>query len=146
MFIINPLPGARMDNLFSHHPAPENRIAALQEMANSTGGYTAPAPRPSRPTEPGAGPWGGSNAKPGGQTQAVPGAAAGLGAPVPGGEGGAWPVPPCLKAVHARAPPRLSDYNGYIVHTPPSEPAAVIASGHVDSDQINVGPVHRVGR
>ena len=30
MFIINPLSGHRMDNLFSTHPAPENRIAALQ--------------------------------------------------------------------------------------------------------------------
>ena len=30
MFIINPLSGARMDNLFSTHPATENRIAALR--------------------------------------------------------------------------------------------------------------------
>ena len=33
MFIINPLSGERMDNLFSTHPATENRIAALQQMA-----------------------------------------------------------------------------------------------------------------
>ena len=33
MFIINPLSGERMDNLFSTHPATENRIAALQAMA-----------------------------------------------------------------------------------------------------------------
>ena len=33
MFIINPLSGERMDNLFSTHPNTENRIAALQEMA-----------------------------------------------------------------------------------------------------------------
>jgi len=33
MFIINPLSGERMDNLFSTHPDTENRIAALQEMA-----------------------------------------------------------------------------------------------------------------
>ncbi|KAA5603320.1 zinc metalloprotease HtpX [Blastochloris sulfoviridis] len=32
MFIINPLSGARMDNLFSTHPATENRIAALQDL------------------------------------------------------------------------------------------------------------------
>ena len=32
MFIINPLSGERMDNLFSTHPATENRIAALQAM------------------------------------------------------------------------------------------------------------------
>ena len=30
MFIINPLSGARMDNLFSTHPATENRIAQLR--------------------------------------------------------------------------------------------------------------------
>jgi heat shock protein HtpX len=33
MFIINPLHGERMDNLFSTHPATENRIARLREMA-----------------------------------------------------------------------------------------------------------------
>ena len=33
LFIINPLSGERMDNLFSTHPATENRIAALVEMA-----------------------------------------------------------------------------------------------------------------
>jgi heat shock protein HtpX len=32
LFIINPLSGARMDNLFSTHPATENRIAALLAM------------------------------------------------------------------------------------------------------------------
>ncbi|ALK11070.1 zinc metalloprotease HtpX [Blastochloris viridis] len=32
MFIINPLSGARMDNLFSTHPATENRIAALHRL------------------------------------------------------------------------------------------------------------------
>jgi len=35
MFIINPLSGERMDNLFSTHPNTENRIAALQEMART---------------------------------------------------------------------------------------------------------------
>jgi heat shock protein HtpX len=34
LFIINPLSGARMDNLFSTHPSTENRIAALMEMEN----------------------------------------------------------------------------------------------------------------
>ncbi|WP_295811081.1 zinc metalloprotease HtpX [uncultured Nitratireductor sp.] len=33
MFIINPLSGERMDNLFSTHPDTNNRIAALQAMA-----------------------------------------------------------------------------------------------------------------
>jgi heat shock protein HtpX len=37
LFIINPLSGARMDNLFSTHPATENRIAALREIAGRTG-------------------------------------------------------------------------------------------------------------
>ncbi|NTJ43468.1 zinc metalloprotease HtpX [Agrobacterium larrymoorei] len=34
MFIINPLSGERMDNLFSTHPNTENRIAALHAMAH----------------------------------------------------------------------------------------------------------------
>jgi heat shock protein HtpX len=33
MFIINPLSGERMDNLFSTHPNTENRVAALQAMS-----------------------------------------------------------------------------------------------------------------
>ena len=54
MFIINPLNGQNMDNLFSTHPNTENRIAALQAIANEMG-YRA-APRAEAP----AGPWGGS--------------------------------------------------------------------------------------
>jgi heat shock protein HtpX len=38
LFIVNPLSGARMDNLFSTHPATENRIAALQQLAMQMGG------------------------------------------------------------------------------------------------------------
>lgn len=37
MFIINPLSGHGADNLFSTHPATENRIAALREMAQTMG-------------------------------------------------------------------------------------------------------------
>ena len=68
MFIINPLHGQRMDNLFSTHPATENRIAALQELARSmgtAGGNVsgAPsdrvAPAPSAEDDVDAGPWGG---------------------------------------------------------------------------------------
>jgi heat shock protein HtpX len=33
LFIVNPLSGARMDNLFATHPSTENRIAALEELA-----------------------------------------------------------------------------------------------------------------
>jgi len=37
LFIVNPLSGARMDNLFSTHPNVENRIARLNEMARQMG-------------------------------------------------------------------------------------------------------------
>ncbi|MBW8282938.1 MAG: zinc metalloprotease HtpX [Rhizobium sp.] len=73
MFIINPLSGQRMDNLFSTHPNTENRIAALLDMQESaTGGSTRPertanAPRKARSvpntgwgrggSEPPKGPW-----------------------------------------------------------------------------------------
>ncbi|PLX36568.1 MAG: zinc metalloprotease HtpX [Hyphomicrobiales bacterium] len=82
MFIINPLSGARMDNLFSTHPATENRVAALVDMANGGRGQTTQYPseparhqarHPSRhePQQPdphgstgGAGPWGHSPSDP----------------------------------------------------------------------------------
>ena len=38
MFIINPLSGQNMDNLFSTHPNTENRIAALRDQASRMGG------------------------------------------------------------------------------------------------------------
>jgi heat shock protein HtpX len=69
LFIINPLSGARMDNLFATHPATENRIAALEQLANEMGpgrrgGWSAaPAPR-SRGWDDGerpGGPWGGAD-------------------------------------------------------------------------------------
>jgi heat shock protein HtpX len=43
MFIINPLNGHGVDNLFSTHPNVENRIAALEALAREmgvTGGST----------------------------------------------------------------------------------------------------------
>jgi heat shock protein HtpX len=43
LFIINPLSGARMDNLFSTHPSTENRIAALEEIAASMGSPAGPS-------------------------------------------------------------------------------------------------------
>jgi heat shock protein HtpX len=46
MFIVNPLSGHGMDNLFSTHPATENRIAALQELARAMGGAAVAAARP----------------------------------------------------------------------------------------------------
>lgn len=36
LFIINPLSGARMDNLFSTHPSVENRIRALEALAGES--------------------------------------------------------------------------------------------------------------
>jgi heat shock protein HtpX len=60
LFIINPLTGEGMDNLFSTHPNTANRVAALERLAAEMG------PGPSRlpggfapaPAAPG-GPWGG---------------------------------------------------------------------------------------
>ncbi|RDJ09798.1 zinc metalloprotease HtpX [Rhizobium grahamii] len=49
MFIINPLTGAGMDNLFSTHPNTENRIAALQEMARSGTNISTPPVRADNP-------------------------------------------------------------------------------------------------
>ncbi len=37
MFIVNPLTGARMDNLFSTHPNPQNRIDALVQLSQEMG-------------------------------------------------------------------------------------------------------------
>jgi heat shock protein HtpX len=42
MFIINPLSGRGMDNLFSTHPNTENRIAELEAMARETGQVAGP--------------------------------------------------------------------------------------------------------
>ncbi len=76
MFIVNPLSGARMDNLFSTHPDTDNRIAALQAMdaefgATDGGGRLetptsrAPAGR-AAPERPGSqsGPWAGRRDRP----------------------------------------------------------------------------------
>jgi heat shock protein HtpX len=57
LFIINPLSGARMDNLFSTHPATANRIAALQQMAGE-GFVQDGTPRGPWNAEPAKGPWG----------------------------------------------------------------------------------------
>ena len=57
LFIINPLSGQRMDNLFSTHPATENRIAALHAMAGEMG-TASPSPGPWQGQRRRAGPWG----------------------------------------------------------------------------------------
>jgi len=56
LFIINPLSGHRMDNLFSTHPSTENRIAALIELAREMGGVGST--RGSYTPRPAEGPWG----------------------------------------------------------------------------------------
>lgn len=48
MFIVNPLSGARMDNLFSTHPATGNRIAALEQLAAQMGRGGSRRPQPPR--------------------------------------------------------------------------------------------------
>lgn len=46
LFIVNPLSGQGMDNLFSTHPSTENRVAALEKLSRDMGlgEFTAPAP------------------------------------------------------------------------------------------------------
>jgi len=58
MFIVNPLSGERMDNLFATHPATENRIARLMEIAGGNSGDGGPARRaaPRRRSRSGRGP------------------------------------------------------------------------------------------
>lgn len=56
MFIINPLSGRGMDNLFSTHPATQNRIAALQRLAGQIGSSGAAATH-----APARGPWNGAS-------------------------------------------------------------------------------------
>jgi heat shock protein HtpX len=62
MFIVNPLTGAGMDNLFSTHPSTENRIAALEQLAHEMGASgvarAAPSFRPASGPWAGRGPWG----------------------------------------------------------------------------------------
>ena len=52
LFIVNPLSGARMDNLFATHPNVENRVARLEAMARAMGEHGTP---PNAGTD--AGPW-----------------------------------------------------------------------------------------
>ncbi len=66
LFIVNPLSGARMDNLFSTHPNVENRVARLREMARDMGesgtpvgaGAEASGPWSSERRVAGRSPWG----------------------------------------------------------------------------------------
>ena len=67
MFIINPLSGERMDNLFSTHPSTDNRVAELEKFAQAMRQTPREEPRPApRRAEPASeapagtrrGPWG----------------------------------------------------------------------------------------
>jgi heat shock protein HtpX len=64
LFIVNPLTGHGMDNLFATHPSTENRIAALEQVARQMGlgGFGGRAAAPSYPAEP-TGPWGNADAR-----------------------------------------------------------------------------------
>jgi heat shock protein HtpX len=46
LFIVNPLTGRGTDSLFSTHPAVENRIAALEDLARGMGAARQPAAAP----------------------------------------------------------------------------------------------------
>jgi len=61
MFIINPLSGQGMDNLFATHPSTQNRIAALQQLAGQFGGGGGFAQTQAQPAA--RGPWNGGDAK-----------------------------------------------------------------------------------
>jgi heat shock protein HtpX len=65
LFIVNPLSGRAMDNLFATHPSTENRIAALEEVAREMGrgGFDSRArayaePAHASPWSQPRGPWG----------------------------------------------------------------------------------------
>ncbi|MCB1443846.1 MAG: zinc metalloprotease HtpX [Methyloceanibacter sp.] len=63
LFIVNPLHGVRLDNLFATHPPMEERVARLVAMANgagSTGGSAFSPERSTRSDPAAAGPWSGS--------------------------------------------------------------------------------------
>jgi heat shock protein HtpX len=55
LFIINPLTGQGMDNLFSTHPNTDNRIAELERLAAEVG---AAPPFSTAPSRSASGPWG----------------------------------------------------------------------------------------
>lgn len=67
LFIVNPLSGGGIDNLFSTHPATENRVAALYQLAQTMGvsarprgflGQAEANPWAGPPPRGGRGPWG----------------------------------------------------------------------------------------
>jgi heat shock protein HtpX len=61
MFIINPLSGHGVDNLFTTHPSTENRIAALRQLAAELGASGAASRAEAVSRTPSQGPWGRSS-------------------------------------------------------------------------------------
>jgi heat shock protein HtpX len=61
MFIINPLSGRGVDNLFTTHPSTENRIAALQQLAAEIGASGGMLSVNTRGNYPRRSPWGRSS-------------------------------------------------------------------------------------
>jgi len=57
LFIVNPLSGRGMDNLFSTHPSTENRVAALDKLSREMGLGDFGEARPAASSH-GSGPWG----------------------------------------------------------------------------------------
>jgi heat shock protein HtpX len=57
LFIINPLSGHGVDNLFRTHPSTENRIAALEQLATQMGARSATPRLTNEADDPGRGPW-----------------------------------------------------------------------------------------
>ena len=58
MFIINPLSGHGVDNLFTTHPSTENRVAALQRLAVELGTRSGMSSTGPAANDPRRGPWG----------------------------------------------------------------------------------------
>lgn len=63
MFIINPLSGHGVDNLFATHPSTQNRVAALRQLAGELGARAAPSVGANENYPP-RGPWGRSSRGP----------------------------------------------------------------------------------
>jgi heat shock protein HtpX len=58
LFIVNPISGQGVDNLFSTHPATENRIAALRALAQEMKQEMRMPPHSGSSTQSSSGPWG----------------------------------------------------------------------------------------
>jgi len=64
LFIINPLTGQGMDNLFSTHPNTDNRVAELEKLAAELGPGASRVPHSAASSRPASGPWGSAPERP----------------------------------------------------------------------------------